>query len=79
MAPDRLISLKSSVAPGQTMDRLEAAVKARGMAVFTRIDHSAGAAADGLLLRPTELLIFGHAKGGTTLMQTAQPSASTCR
>jgi uncharacterized protein (DUF302 family) len=42
------------------------------MTVFARIDHAAGAAAVGLSLRPTELLIFGNAKGGTPLMQSVQ-------
>ena len=54
------------------MNRLEAAVKAKGMTVFARIDHAAGAAAAGLSLRPTEVLIFGNAKGGTPLMQSVQ-------
>ena len=42
------------------------------MTVFARIDHAAGAAAAGLPLRPTELLIFGNAKAGTPLMQANQ-------
>ena len=54
------------------MNRLEAAVKGKGLTVFARIDHAAGAAAVGLPLRPTELLIFGNAKGGTPLMQSVQ-------
>src|SRR5580698_9661505 len=54
------------------MDRLEAAVRAKGMTVFARIDHAAGAAQVGLALRPTELLIFGNARGGTPLMQSSQ-------
>jgi len=54
------------------MDRLEAEIRAKGMTIFARIDHAAGAAAVGMALRPTELLIFGHAKGGTPLMQAAQ-------
>jgi len=53
-------------------DRLEAAVKAKGMTIFARIDHAAGASAAGLSLRPTEVLIFGNAKGGTPLMQSVQ-------
>ncbi|HWZ06525.1 MAG TPA: DUF302 domain-containing protein [Bradyrhizobium sp.] len=72
MAAQGLTTLKSSHGPRDTMNRLEAAVKARGMTVFARIDHSAGAAAAGLSLNPTELLIFGNARGGTPLMQTAQ-------
>jgi uncharacterized protein (DUF302 family) len=54
------------------MDRLEAAVRAKGMTVFARIDHAAGAAEAGLTLRPTELLIFGNARAGTPLMQARQ-------
>ncbi len=72
MAADGLTTIPSSAGPKETMDRLEAAVKAKGMTVFARIDHAAGAAAVGLPLRPTELLIFGNAKGGTPLMQRDQ-------
>lgn len=54
------------------MNRFEAEVRARGLTVFAHIDHAAGATAVGLSLRPTELLIFGHAKAGTPLMQSAQ-------
>jgi uncharacterized protein (DUF302 family) len=55
-----------------TVDRLEAAAKAKGLAIFARIDHAAGARTASLTLRPTELLIFGNAKGGTPLMQLRQ-------
>jgi uncharacterized protein (DUF302 family) len=54
------------------MDRLETEVRTNGMEVFARIDHAAGAAEVGLTLRPTELIIFGNARGGTPLMQSAQ-------
>jgi uncharacterized protein (DUF302 family) len=54
------------------MDRLEAEVRARGMTVFARINHADGAAQVGLDLRPTEVVIFGNARGGTPLMQAAQ-------
>jgi uncharacterized protein (DUF302 family) len=72
MAVDGLTTLRSNHGPKDTMDRLEAAVTTRGMTVFARIDHAAGAADAGLSLRPTELLIFGNAKAGTLLMQAAQ-------
>jgi uncharacterized protein (DUF302 family) len=67
-----LTTIKSSHGPQDTMNRLEAAVKAKGMTVFARIDHSAGASAAGLSLNPTEVLIFGNARGGTPLMQAVQ-------
>jgi uncharacterized protein (DUF302 family) len=72
MSADGLVSLRSSNGPQDTMNRLEAAVKARGMTVFAHIDHAAGAAAAGLPLRPTDLLIFGNARGGTPLMEAVQ-------
>lgn len=72
MAADGLITIRSSHGPADTMSRLEAAVKAKGLTVFARIDHAAGAAAVDLSLRPTDLLIFGNAKGGTPLMQSVQ-------
>jgi uncharacterized protein (DUF302 family) len=72
MAADGLVTLRSGYAPKETMKRLEAEVKAKGLTVFARVDHAAGAAEVGLSLRPTELLIFGNAKGGTPLMQSVQ-------
>jgi uncharacterized protein (DUF302 family) len=72
MATDGLITIKSNFGPADTMKRLEAEVKARGLTVFAHVDHAAGAAAVDLKLRPTDLLIFGNAKGGTPLMQQAQ-------
>jgi len=72
MAVPGLTTIKSSHPPHETMDRLEAAVTAKGLTVFGRIDHAEGASAAGLSLRPTEVLIFGNAKGGTPLMQAAQ-------
>jgi uncharacterized protein (DUF302 family) len=72
MSVDGLITVSSSFGPEETMKRLEAEVRAKGMTVFARVDHAAGAAEAGLPLRPTDLLIFGAARGGTPLMQAAQ-------
>jgi uncharacterized protein (DUF302 family) len=72
MAADGLIVVQSSHGPSQTMDRLVAEIKAKGLTVFARIDHASGAEEVGLPLRPTELVIFGNAKGGTPLMQSNQ-------
>ena len=72
MATQGVTTIQSSFGPKDTMNRLEAAVQAKGMTVFARIDHAAGATAAGLSLRPTEVLIFGNAKGGTPLMKSVQ-------
>ena len=67
-----LTSLQSSFGPKETMDRLDAEIRAKGLTIFARIDHAEGAAEVGLTLRPTELIIFGNARGGTPLMQSVQ-------
>ena len=73
-AAEGLIAVKSAHSVKDTMDRLEAAAKARQLTVFLRLDHAAGAQKIGKTLRPTELLVFGHPKGGTPLMECAQTS-----
>jgi uncharacterized protein (DUF302 family) len=71
-APDGLVALKSAHNAKTTLDRFEAAAKERGLVVFARVDHAAGAAKIGKTLRPTELLIFGNPQGGTPFMECAQ-------
>jgi uncharacterized protein (DUF302 family) len=67
-----LTSIQSDFGPKETMDRVEAEIRAGGLNVFARIDHAAGAAEAGLTLPPNKLIIFGNARGGTPLMQSAQ-------
>lgn len=72
MPNDGLITIPSNYSAHQTLDRMEAALRAAGITIFARIDHAAGAASVGLALRPTQVLIFGNPKGGTPLMQADQ-------
>jgi uncharacterized protein (DUF302 family) len=74
MSVDGLISIRSGFAAAETMVRLQEAVRAKGLTIFAHVDHAAGATDVGLPLRPTDLLIFGNARGGTPLMQAAQTS-----
>ena len=69
---DGLVAAQSPRGAKETMDRFEAMVKQKGLTVFARIDHAAGAAKVGKTLRPTELLIFGGPQGGTPFMECAQ-------
>jgi uncharacterized protein (DUF302 family) len=55
----------------ETLERLGAILQKLGIPVLARIDHSGGAAAMGLEMKPTKLLIFGNAKAGTPLMLAA--------
>ena len=67
-----LITVASNFPAGETIDRLAAAATSAGLTIFARVDHAQGAAAVGLPLRPTQLLLFGQARGGTPLMQEQQ-------
>ncbi|MFZ0917954.1 MAG: DUF302 domain-containing protein [Candidatus Udaeobacter sp.] len=67
-----LSSIQSVFGSKETMDRLEAEIRSKGLTIFAKIDHAAGAAEVGLTLRPTSLIIFGNARGGTPLMQSNQ-------
>src|ERR1700752_5232192 len=58
----------SSHPPQETADLLESFLSGKGMKIFARIDQAAEAAAVGLELRPTILLLFGNPKAGTPLM-----------
>ncbi len=71
-AADGLVTVKSPHSAAETMNRLETAVKARGLNVFARVDHAAGAQSIGKTLRPTAVLIFGNPAGGTPFMECAQ-------
>jgi uncharacterized protein (DUF302 family) len=72
VATDGLITITSEAGQQETLRRLENAITARGMTVFARVDHAAGARDLHLDLRPTDLLIFGSPRAGTPLMQMDQ-------
>jgi uncharacterized protein (DUF302 family) len=67
-----LVTLPSHHPVAATLDRLSAALKAKSVREFARIDHAAGAAEVGLTLRPTTVVIFGNPAAGTAPMQADQ-------
>lgn len=71
-AAEGMVKVKSAHTVQETADRLESLLSEKGMQVFARINHAAGAEKMGKTLRPTELLLFGNPKVGTPLMQCAQ-------
>lgn len=75
IADNGLVSVKSSHDVKTTADRLETVLGKKGMKVFTRINHAAGAKSVGNELRPTELIIFGNPKIGSVLMGCTQTIA----
>lgn len=72
LTSEGLLTLPSARPVRELMNRLVDELGRRKIEVFARIDHGAGAAAVDLMLRPTELLLFGHPRSGTPLMQAAQ-------
>ena len=72
MTPEGLVVTQSVFDFAATVDRVTHAVEDHGMTVFASIDHAAGAAASGLTLRPTTVIIFGSARAGTPVMEHAQ-------
>lgn len=69
-ADQPLITKPSAHPVGVTLDRMEAALKKKDIAIVARVDHTKGAKKVGMSLKPTQLLIFGNPKLGTPLMQS---------
>jgi uncharacterized protein (DUF302 family)/uncharacterized membrane protein YidH (DUF202 family) len=70
-----IISKASKYSVPDTLDRVEAALKAKGVKIFVRVDHSGEAEKAGLTMPPTQLLIFGNPKAGTPVMLAAPTAA----
>jgi uncharacterized protein (DUF302 family) len=66
-----IFTLATQQTVDQTVERIEALLRAKGVKLFATIDHSGEAERAGLSLRPTKLLIFGNPKAGTPLMVAA--------
>ena len=75
LAADGMVVVKSPHSVAVTVDKLVAVLESKGMNIFARINHAAGAQKAGMDLRPTELLVFGNPKVGTPLMLCSQSFA----
>jgi len=74
MAPttnNGIISIPSHHSVDQTVAKLKTILQAKGVTLFSLVDHSGEAEKVGMKMRPTKLLIFGNPKGGTPVMQAA--------
>jgi uncharacterized protein (DUF302 family) len=68
-SPDHgMIHLASRYSVSETQARLESLLKAKGLTIFCRVDHSGEAEKLGLTMNPTQLIIFGSPRAGTPLM-----------
>ncbi len=68
---DGLITKQSAHSAAVTIDRLEAAAKAKGLNVFARVNHQQNAAKMDLEMPASILLIFGSPKIGSPLMNAS--------
>jgi uncharacterized protein (DUF302 family) len=75
LAESGLVTVRSNFSVRETGNRLAWLLEEKGMRIVARINHAAGAASVDMMLRPTELLIFGNPKVGTPLMQCEQTVA----
>jgi uncharacterized protein (DUF302 family) len=73
MSGPGLVVVRSKYSVQETVDRLEAAFREKGMQIFVVIDHSGEAEKIGMKMPSTKVVIFGSPKGGTPLM-LASPS-----
>jgi len=74
-ADNGLVTKASANSVSVTIDRLESKMKSKGITIFKRVDHAAGAKGVGITMRPTTLLIFGNPKLGSPLMTSSQTAA----
>ena len=70
-----IVQIPSHHSVDETVDKLKAILKSKGVTLFALIDHSGEAEKVGMKMPPTKLLIFGNPKAGTPLM-LASPSAA---
>ena len=68
-----IVTIASRHTVDQTVQKLEGILNAKGVKLFTLIDHSGEAEKVGAQMPPTKLLIFGNPQAGTPLM-LASPS-----
>jgi uncharacterized protein (DUF302 family) len=73
-ADSGLITIPSKYSVEETIQRFEAAIRAKsdqGWMVFTELDHAAAAEKNGLKLPARTVIVFGNPRGGTPNMQKA--------
>jgi uncharacterized protein (DUF302 family) len=68
---DGIVKIPSRHSVDETVGKLEAILKSKGVTLFALVDHSGEAEKVGMTMPPTKLLIFGNPKAGTPLMLAA--------
>ena len=66
-----MVHLTSKFSAAETVEKIESAIRSKGIMLFARIDHSGEAAKAGLRMHFAQVIIFGSPKAGTPLMMAA--------
>jgi uncharacterized protein (DUF302 family) len=70
-----IILLPSRYSVAETMNLLAQTIKAHGLTIFASIDFSGDGQVAGMVMRSTQMLIFGNPKAGTPLMNVSPTAA----
>jgi uncharacterized protein (DUF302 family) len=73
--PEWIVTKSSPRSVPETVQRMSELVAAKGVKLFTVVDHSGEAAANGLELRDTKVVVFGSPVAGTPVMQAVPLAA----
>jgi uncharacterized protein (DUF302 family) len=71
MSEHGIVSRRSAHSVDDTVARIKALLDAKQISLFALIDHSGEAAAVGMTMRPTKLVVFGSPRAGTPAMLAA--------
>ena len=66
-----IVTIPSEYSVDETVSRLQKLLEAKGIRIFTTVDHSGEAEKVGLQMPNTKLVIFGNPRTGTPLMIAA--------
>lgn len=66
-----IVDTPSNHSVDETVEKLKQILQAKGVTLFTVVDHSGEAEKAGMKMLPTKLLIFGSPKAGTPVMLAA--------
>ena len=75
MSESNYVEHKSGLKFAETVAMLVDTIEKVGMNVVAKIDHGANAQDVGMHLPPSVVLLYGHARGGTPVMQAAPRAA----
>lgn len=74
-ASNGVITTASKFSSNETLDRLEGILKSKGLTIFAKINHAEEARKVDLIMRPSQLIVFGNPKSGTPIMQAVPEAA----